>query len=436
MFTQILNKKDILTDFCVHLLLLGDEFHNDELHFFDSREKNDANYENYVGAINKLINVEDFIWNTDVDKPISKIETLNDLISKKEIEFFQEHINIEFRFGYPNEINEDGLAWGVTYNLNLSVEDIESYFVDYINLRKLAPNQYITYYQQFIDFLYHQSNKATETTKNEIDNFHKNKICTPTDTYLKLKNRFKTELEDVFLKNFKLTSFQIQGGFDEFGFIFNYDKSLKAVLESHNSNNPKLNLELDPKNYFALVNYEYLLFKTEDKQTSTITKEQKLLDQGFEAFKDENYKQVKFLRNKGFSSREINIVLNCFSLNEYNPTNVRYIRNLKGVRLFIVFYFFYRFDYLEQIDNIKFDTQKDYNKLPLTNKDVNLDCNQFKKYYDRVENQINEYNPEKHYPFFSIENTRKLLDTIKNDLHIDLGKLNIPKPLKDFFKKA
>ena len=77
-----MNKKDILIDFCVHLLLLGDEFCDAELYFFDKKDKRGLTYEDYVRTINKFINVEGFLWESDIDEPISAVKALNDLISK------------------------------------------------------------------------------------------------------------------------------------------------------------------------------------------------------------------------------------------------------------------------------------------------------------------------------------------------------------------
>lgn len=421
-----MNKKDILIDFSIHLLLLGNEFHNDELHFFDSREKNETNYENYVGAINKLINVDDFLWDTDVDKPISKIETLNDLLSEMEIEFFQEYIKLEFSFGYPNEINEDGFAWGETFNLDLSIKEIESYFKEYLDLRKLNPNQYITYYQQFIDFLRHQSNRVIETTKNEIDNFHENKISAPTGTYSKLKDRLESKLMDNLLKGTQNTSFQVQGGFDEYGFIFNYDETLNTILKSHNSKYSKLNIEIESKQYYTLIEYEYYLFKIEEKKTLTKTDEQKNLEKEFELIKEKNSKLIEYLKIKDFDNREVDVIINCFCLNKFNSINsIRYIHNLGEVGFFGLFYFFYRFEFLKQELKISFKNQNDFIGTPLTG---SINKNDFKKYYDHSDDKI-IHNQSHHtrYPFKKSEN---LLEKIKSELHIDLKKLNLPPQLK------
>ncbi|MGY0407429.1 MAG: hypothetical protein ACWIPJ_03600 [Polaribacter sp.] len=424
-----MNRKDILIDFTVYLLLLGDEFHNDGLHFFDSREKNGTNYENYVNVINKLVNVEDFIWDTDLDKPISKIKTLNDLIPEKEIEFFQEYINTDFSFGYPNEINEDGSACGGTYNLNLTIDDMKSYFEDYIELRKSNTLHYITYYQQFLNYLSDQSRNTIETTKDKIDNFYNSKSSIDSIVYSKLKDKLESKLETNLLNCTQNTSFQVQGGFDKYGFILNHNSTLKAILKSYNSKYSKLDLEIESKQYYALVEYEYYLFKIKGKQTFTKTDEQKNLENEFVSIKEKNSKQIQFLKDKSFDNREIDIILNWFSLNKFNQSNLRYIRNINKIEFFGLFYFFYRFEFLKEECNIRFDAQNDFLEAPLIERTGFIDPNMYHKYYKHSNDVVSHYQePNNDYPF---KKAKKLLIKIKSELHIDLNKLNIPSNLRN-----
>lgn len=427
-----MNKKDILTDFCIHLLLLGDEFRDSELHFFDKKDKSVLTYQDYVSTINKFLNVEDFLWDTDIDKPISKISSLYDLITGKEIEFLQDFIYKEFSFGYPNEINEDGFAWGETHKLNLSIQDIISFFNNYLDLRIVNPNSYISYYQQFLNYLQKQTNNTISETKFKIDNFYTNKNSIDTGLYSELKDNLESELKAKLLKSTRSTIFQLQGGFDEFGFIFNYEDTLKTILELHSPQYSKLNLEIDPKQYFALIEYEYYRFKIEGQKTTTNADKQKELKKEFEMLKENNSQLIEFLKAKKFDNREVEIIINSFSFNKFSSLNIRSIRNLSKINFFSLFYLFYRFDFLKQELGLVLDVQNDFLEASLVEQPNLIDKNMYFKYYKHSEDVVPEYNEyHKDYPFKQI---KRLLNKIKEDLHIDLKKLNIPPNFKFFVK--
>lgn len=418
-------KKDVLIDFSIYLLLLGDEFHNNELHFFDTSKKNNASYDNYVKAINNLIIVDDFLWDTDTSEIITDINSLTELISKKEISFLQEYINLEFIFGYPNDVNEDGFPWGATYNLNLSVIEIEDHFKDYAKFKKLIPNKYITYYQQYLNYLLNHSSRATKITKLEVDNFFKNKDSVPSSIYSKLKDRLESNLIDNLSKNTQNTTFQIQGGFDNYGFIFNYNETLTAILKSHSPKYSNLDLNIDPKQYYSLIEYEYFLFKIEGKRNTSENEDQKKLRDEFENLKLKNQEQISFLKNKGFNNEEIDRIFNCFTLNKFCLSNIRYIKNLSQVDFFGLFYFFYRFDFLKENQKLSFEEQKDFIQIPLIGE---INKNDYRKYYKHSNDLIiHNQKPHQRYPFKKVDN---LLKKIESELRIDLKNINLPPNLK------
>ncbi|WP_299135481.1 hypothetical protein [uncultured Tenacibaculum sp.] len=419
-----MNRKDVLTDFCVYILLLGDEFCNEELFFFDSRDKTEATYKNYVDSIQKIVNVDDFIWDTDINKPISNIKSLSDLITENEIELLQDYIKNEFDFGYPNEINEDGTAFGETYKLNFPIEDIKSYFIEYLDLRKINTSKYITYYQQFLNYLNDLSKNAIEATKIDIDNFYNNKSSIGINIYSELEDLLESELKNNLMKCIKNTSFQLQGGFDKFGFILNYKDTLKTILKQYNLKYSKLNLNIEPIQYFALIEYEYFSFKIKEKKIFTKSEKQKKLQEEFELIKKEKPTQIQFLKNKGFDNREINIILNCFCFNKFNALDIRHIRSITKVGLFNLFYFFYRFEFLKKEYKIKLDLQNDFLKAPLIEKTGSIDLNMYLRYYKHSKDVLLHYQePHNDFPF---KQAKKLLTKINEELYIDLKKLNIP----------
>ncbi len=261
-----MNTKDLLTDFTIYLLLLGDEFRNDELQFFDKNTKEEANYNNYLSVINNLVDVEYFLWDSNINKPLlSKIKSLNDLISNKEIEFLQDYIRNEFDFGYPTEVNEDGFPWRENFQLDFTIDEIKSHFKDYIDLINYNSGSYTTYYQQYLNSLHNNAKNNIQETKNNIDNFYTNKNSLDVSLFSELTDELKSELKKDLLKSTQNTSFQMQGGFDDFGFVLNFKDRLKSILEVNNSKYSELNLNIEPKQYFALAKYEYYLFKIEGK---------------------------------------------------------------------------------------------------------------------------------------------------------------------------
>lgn len=428
-----MNKEDVLIDFSIHLLLKGDEITYSELHFFEKKDKSDISYKEYLKTIQNFINTDDFVWDSKLDELAEEINSLSDILTTKEIEFFQEYINNDFRFGFPDEINEDGFAQGNTHSLDFSIEVIENFFKEYLRIRNCAPNLYISYYQQYLEFIQCHYQKLIESIAMQIDNFYQTWDSSHNPTlYSQLKDDYEKELRQKLLDKSKITPFQVKGGFDGNGFILNYEETLKAILTS----TPKLNLDIEPN--FAFIEYEYFKFKVDGKKIHPDSDNLKKLEEEFHNLKEANRKQIDYLKVKGYSNEQIDRVINCFSLNKFKALNIRSLRNLKHVDYYRLFFFFYRFDFLRDTTGIAFDEQKDFDELPLGwNKadsdqfDIKIDKNQFKKYHDRSLNERHEYRQDKHHPFESDTKTKKLLDRIQSELHIELDKLNTPDYLKD-----
>ena len=109
---------------------------------------------------------------------------------------------------------------------------------------------YISYYQQFLKYLYEHAKNSIKAKKNDIDNFYRNQNSIETNLYSHLKDNLESELKNNLLKCTKNTSFQVQGGFDKYGFILNHKDTLKTILKLYNS---KIDLEIEPKPYYALA---------------------------------------------------------------------------------------------------------------------------------------------------------------------------------------
>ncbi len=205
-FFQSLNKRDLLTDFSIHLLLKEEETFDNELLFFVKNENTQPDYQEYVTTIKKFIS-DDFIWDSNIDGPIEEVRELTDIITEKEIVFFQDYLYNEFRFGYPSDVDEEGFVSGESYGINFSIEDIKFYFKEFLNLRYLNPYHYISYYQQYVNFLLSISGVILSDIYLEINNFIKVKDSINSSLYSQLEDDFESELRKDLLKNTQNTTF-------------------------------------------------------------------------------------------------------------------------------------------------------------------------------------------------------------------------------------
>ncbi len=190
---------------------------------------------------------------------------------------------------------------------------------------------------------------------------------------------------------------------------------------------PNLSVEVEPN--FAAIKYEYYKYKIDGVQSNSSSDEIKKLEEEFNNLKDKNRSQIEYLKGKGFSNVEIDRVLNCFSFNKFSNLNIRHLRNLRNVDYYRLFYFFYRYDFLQKSEGINFEKGEDFNSLALTEDKV--DTKQYLKYHKRALNKINPQASDKHHPFDSISVVSKFIEKIEIDLFIKKEKLNITESLKE-----
>jgi hypothetical protein len=176
-----------------------------------------------------------------------------------------------------------------------------------------------------------QASNNIKNTKNRIDSFYNNKNSINLTDYSRLKDKFKNQLQENLLLSTQDTPFQIQGGFDELGFIFSYQNTLELILSAYNTKHSEPDLKLEVRNLYTLVEYEYFQFKLEGKKSFSKTQKSKELEKEFELLKENNLKQIQFLKDQQFNNEEINIILNLFTINKYNSINLRHINNLKKI---------------------------------------------------------------------------------------------------------
>lgn len=425
-----MNKEDILTDFSIHLLLKEEEVRDNELLFFVDRRNKDVSYDYYVLTIKKFVEIDNCVWDTILNERKEKINNLTDLITEKEIGYFQDYINNEFQFGYPDQVDDEGFVYGFSYGLNLSVDEIKSCFKDYLVLRDYNPNVYISYFQQYLTFL--GGEKEVVDMQLKINNFYENSKGISPSIFSKLKDNFELNLQQELLKCTQNTNFQVIGGFDENGFILNYDETLKAIITSVNLGDFKKGLSLELEQHYALLKYNYYEYKIIGTHPSSNTKDVKKLEEEFKSLKDKNNGQITYLKKRGFSNTEIDRILNIFSKNRFDILNIRHIRNIDKIDYYRLFYFLFRFEFLEDSAIFKFDKQRDFTNLFLS-EDL-IDTNQYYKYHKEAINKITPLLNQKHHPFASIRKVNTLISKIQSELYFDIKLLNIPDCFKEYKK--
>lgn len=421
----MLNKREILEDFSVYVLLQYEELISQIVYFFEKRVGDEIFNSKSKPVYDKFISDELYFDNIRIDfnsELPTKIEFLEDILKTEEIEIFCKHLKENFREGYPDDYDEDtGFAYGGNYPINLDIVELKSYFKEYVKLRSYNDSVYISYLYLMLNF---SENKSYQNFKYEVEelekNFYNNSLLPIklSEDYIEFQmDRYKTE----FFKTIEKEPFQFQGFYDANGFFIDIDLTLKYWLKLYNvypisykPHQPQIKNELN----FILLQYVYFKLKNQNFPLSENRELDDIKNQ-YEKLKKENQELVQFLETKKFEDKEIEIILNTLTGNLFNELSIRWI-NLKQVDFFRFCHLFFIFDFYREIKNNDFQNESDFNCLSL---DTNAlkNNNQLKKYYD---NKTSEQS-HRHYPFTKIDD---FIEQIQNKLQIVKGKLKqIPK---------
>ncbi len=404
---------DILTDFCIYLMLEQEVTYPELTFFYTKIELSEETYKNYVNSMKKFICVDCFRDNNEIQE-VTKLNSLEDILTDDEIYQLSEYIESDFSFGYPCDY-EDGFPVLDQYHLSLDKNEIICSFNDYLKLRKYNTNVYITYYLQFFAGGLGIREEVSSIEK-EIDNFYIAKEFISEIEFSKSLDTYKKDIETKLAESLKKSSFKIFGDFDEKGFIFNKDKSLAYLLKLNITDLSKLEKD------FSIVRSKCFEFKTNSRLDIPIDSEKtKALRKEFKNIKSKNKSQIKYLKDKKFLESEIDIILNCFCLNKFKDIGIRSLNNPKKIDFFQLFYFFYRFDFLIDEKRLSFEKEIDFLKLPLSGE---IDKNQYLKYYKERNNKndltYTYLSNNKNYPFKKV---KRFIERIESDLLINKEKI-------------
>jgi hypothetical protein len=141
----------ILTDFCIYVLMQDSEPHAYNVLFYFGNRKDKISYYRYKNLINNFIDLSQFLDDTSDSETVAfdSINALNSLITEDEILGLEDYLNYEFKFGYPDG---DGLLGNTS--LNTTVKDLKRNFNEYWKIfSSVKFVEGFTYFLQYTDLI-------------------------------------------------------------------------------------------------------------------------------------------------------------------------------------------------------------------------------------------------------------------------------------------
>lgn len=420
-----MTNREILEDFIVFYLCQFDELLSKVIFFYHSenaeRLLGDTFQESrYQKFIRHYIEIEKFI---DKEFEQTDINSLSDIIPKDKIKDLAHYLNENFRAGYPDE-EEDGFVYGGNYELYITESElIDGFNNDYITLFRLNPNFYISHLYQLFQFNYSSSKQKIDINKEIIDSLYITKntfsLIEKGEIGEHYNNKYKKKMLDSLIKR----PLQFNGFIDKNGVFIDDIMSFRNWVIVSNGFKIKSEFDFltDEKIGADYLIYKYYRYKFYNEDTVESSEDEiNGLKIKFNKIKEKNRKLLIFLKDKGFDDNQCDSILNVLLDDEFYYLNLRsfpYIK--KQVEFFRFCYFVYIFDFFEEIEEITFSRESDFDCLKIneTYHVYNSDWkNQFKKYKKNHKNTNS-----RHFPFR--KTVEKTLDTIENKLAIKREKL-------------
>lgn len=421
-----MTNKEIIEDFTVFYLCQYEELLSKVIWFFNQKpspdpfNKNLNVINNYFEFIRQYINIDEVINN---EFKLKEITNINDVVTDKELQKLVSYLDDNFRWGYPDDF-EDGFSFGGSLKLDVTEMDlVENFNNTYLELHKINPNVYISYLYQFFGY----DNDINSVLKDVIKKFDQLSITINTFTIIekgKIEEQYEKIYEKKMLDSILDNPFQFYGFVDKKGFSINKEQSFKNwVIASKGMN---LKYEFDSLSS-DLIGTDYLIYKYfrykfyEEKFLYGTNEKVKSLSLEFQTIKDTNRDLINFLKKKGFDSDDCDTILNVLLNNKFSELNLRSIPYIsKPNQLFRFCYLFFIFDFFEEVKNIDFSRENDFQSIKIDNKYSLYNSSydkQFYKYKKNVKSHIGHSNS----PFKStVEIT---IRNIESKLEISRGKL-------------
>jgi hypothetical protein len=378
----------------------------------------------YFEYLNYFINVDEII-SKDCDYiDFEDINTLDDVYSSEEIENILFEVNYcTIENGGYDENPDDERFLEENYKINIS--SLKDDFEDFISLRYIFPNMYVSYYASQISFLDQTASLTMSRFIREVNALANSPLINEVSKSNKYLETLISENEILCYKHSFETP-QLDGFFEELVPLVGYYDTLWNYLNILNSSNifqaTYLNniyqynySELNDEHCLYGMKLKYLNLKLYG-ESNDLNGES--VSENFSYFQKEKEKFNKYLQRKNFTPREIDIVLNLLSENKYNSLNIKSLNTDRDIYFFRICYFFHVFDYFTEVEGIVFDSIASFDSITKFNP-VNKRENkqQFLKNYTNINNSVH-----KDYPFTS-KKTELFLSEIEYSLGIDREKL-------------
>ncbi|MDN4014896.1 hypothetical protein QX233_20715 [Chryseobacterium gambrini] len=379
----------------------------------------------YFEYLDHFIDVDEIISENFDYVDFDEVNTLLDLYTTEEIEdiLFEVNYFISENSFYDNENQQGDLLEEENYTIKLAY--LKEDFEDFLSLRYIFPNTYISYYASQIFFLEQKTSNKMRRFVREIDALTNSPTINQVSTSSKYLETLISENEILCYKH-SFDTPQLDGFFEEvtpvvtlYDTLWNYLNILKdsSIFQFTYLNNIyQYNyLELDDEHCLYGMKLKYLNFKLYGENEDS---DEESLSENFTYFIKEKENFIQYLKRKNFTTREINIILNILSENKYNSLDIKSLNTERDIYFFRICYFFHVFDYFTEIEGIIFDSIVSFQpiiKFNSQNKRENKQ--QFLKNYSNINN------PEhKDYPF-TLKKTELFLSEIEYSLGIDREKL-------------
>lgn len=351
---------------------------------------------------------------------INSIITSNELYQQKKHQFESLSIN-------QSEVN---------------LASITEHFENYFMLRMVSPDIYISYHASLLFSLYKRAsnflNRFIRETNGVSESFFLYKYFNSKSFNSKEYLDYQINKNEILLFEHSFEVPQLDGVFakNNKSFIFSLQKSLKNYFSILSASellrslkligiNPYQYSELNAEQSLYIMKLKYLNFLRYGDEIHS--QEDKNLENDLDELMIEKSEYIKYLESKNFDINDIKIILNALSENKYSNIGIKEMEFKTDIYFFRFCYFFYVFDYFQEIEGKKFDTIASFERITKFNIDNNREVKQqYHKYFIEINNSHG-----KHFPF-SAKSTDTFLSEIEYSLRIDRENLKpIPK-LKNY----
>ncbi|WP_137905831.1 hypothetical protein [Chryseobacterium sp. 2VB] len=312
---------------------------------------------------------------------------------------------------------------------------ISEHFQNYLLLRIISPNIYISYYASLVLSLEKRASNFLSRFIREVNGVSESVLINKYSSREKYLDYQINENEKLLFEHSFQTP-QLDGSF------FVYTESSIISLQSS-----FISLEESLKNYLNILSasellrfadltgvnlYQYLELNAEHSLYGMKLKylnlqrygdkvhlqENKFLENELDIFMKEKSAFVDYLQSKSFDNGTIKIILNALSENKYSSNGIKGVEFKNDIYFFRFCYFFYIFDYFFDVEGKKFDTIASFEKITKFNTDNKREVKQ-----QYLKNFIDIDNTQgKHYPF-TFKTTDAFLTEIEYSLGINREKL-------------